>query len=559
MIDGQPYLFAVVAYDDWLNVDLIDVDVVSATPLRNSIGSGGTPARITSVNAFDRPEDDGTAIDVVWTISTADDFSHYIVWVADQPVTDLSAAWAAFGDDPDKCGCLMINKQWIDEDRNPIELPISTALYSPPGDMMDITMATPQLIQPDIELFVTVTVHDIKGNVHLTSLPQASVIPINNLADTEPPERLSDLELFDRPNDDGSALLLTFELSQASDIGSYEVYASSTDFSSVAPGSGGPSIPIASLDRTPDLPLEIKEVMGDLPVLPGMEIWVAVVAIDTSGNAYLDDLTVVSSQAVDDGFDDSGDYMTPVEDLQAVWNDVGILVTWSGTNSGEVRGYKIYIGDEGLTQITAYTEVGEVRASTNFLITSDVFEDLDNLTTWYIAVSPFDDDRTRVDVQPVEVLPPAQSGGDSNLGEEENTDFTALLTTPNLLAAGLLLIAVFLLVAIVRTRNNKRVRDKNWELQEATWGIQDDLGWDDTPGFGAVAPVAPPPQISPQAENDIYAAAQRIDSNQAYQRPAYQPQQPVLQPQNNALLNELNDNKETQKPSIDTSFLDDLL
>ena len=133
-------------------------------------------------------------------------------------------------------------------------------------------------------------------------------------------------------------------------------------------------------------------------------------------------------------------------------------MTWSGTNSGEVRGYKIYIGDEGLTQITAYTEVGEVRASTNFLITGDVFEDLDNLTTWYIAVSPFDDDRTRVDVQPVEVLPPAQSGGDSNLGEEENTDFTALLTTPNLLAAGLLLIAVFLLVAIVRTRNNKRAR-----------------------------------------------------------------------------------------------------
>ena len=74
-------------------------------------------------------------------------------------------------------------------------------------------------------------------------------------------------------------------------------------------------------------------------------------------------------------------------------------MTWSGTNSGEVRGYKIYIGDEGLTQITAYTEVGEVRASTNFLITGDVFEDLDNLTTWYIAVSPFDDDRARVDVQ----------------------------------------------------------------------------------------------------------------------------------------------------------------
>ena len=144
--DGQPYLLAVVAYDDWLNVDLIDVDVVSATPLRNTIGSGGTPDRIASVNAYDRPNDDGTAIDVVWTISDADDFSHYIVWVADQPVTDLSGAWAAFGDDPDKCGCLMIDKQWIDEDKNPIQLTISTALYSPPTSMMDITMAAPQLI-----------------------------------------------------------------------------------------------------------------------------------------------------------------------------------------------------------------------------------------------------------------------------------------------------------------------------------------------------------------------------------------------------------------------------
>ena len=189
LIDGQQYLLAVVAYDDWLNVDLIDVDIVSATPLRNTIGAGGTPDRITLVNAFDHPDDDGTAIDVVWTISTVDDFSHYIVWVADQPVTDLSSAWAAFGDDPDKCGCLMIDKQWVDEDKNPIELTISTALYSPPTAMMDITMATPQLIQPDIELYVTVTVHDIKNNVHLTSLPQASVTPINNLADTEPPGR----------------------------------------------------------------------------------------------------------------------------------------------------------------------------------------------------------------------------------------------------------------------------------------------------------------------------------------------------------------------------------
>ena len=65
--------------------------------------------------------------------------------------------------------------------------------------------------------------------------------------------------------------------------------------------------------------------------------------------------------------------------------------------------------------------------------------------------------------------------------------------------------------------------------------------------------------ITPQVQDDIYSAAQRIESSDPYQRPVYQPEQPVLQPQNNALLNELNDNNQAPKPKIDTSFLDDLL
>ena len=85
------------------------------------------------------------------------------------------------------------------------------------------------------------------------------------------------------------------------------------------------------------------------------------------------------------------------------------------------------------------------------------------------------------------------------------------------------------------------------------------MGWDDAPAFGATAPIAPPPQITPKVESDIYSAAQRIEANDPYQRQVYQSQQPVLQPQNNALLNELNETKQTPKPTIDTSFLDDLL
>ena len=275
--------------------------------------------------------------------------------------------------------------------------------------------------------------------------------PINNIVDTDPPERLTEIELYDRPNDDGTGLLLSFQLSDASDVGSYEIYAASNSFTTVKPGSGGPITPIATLERNPELPLLIEIVAGDMPVVTGLEVWATVVVRDTSGNAYLDDLVVVSAQAKDDGFDESGDYITPVDDLAADWVDDGILVSWSGINSGEIRGYKIYILQESFTTITDAIEVGEVLASTNFLITSDLFEELDNKTTWYVAVSPFDDYTTRASVEVVEVLPRKDSGSSEPVDSNENTDFTSLLTTPNLLAAGLLLVALLLLIGIIRT------------------------------------------------------------------------------------------------------------
>ena len=93
-------------------------------------------------------------------------------------------------------------------------------------------------------------------------------------------------------------MLLNFELSDASDVGSYEIYAASTSFATVTPGSGGPITPIATLEEILST-LLIEIVAGDMPVVTGLEVWAAVVVRDTSGNAYLDDLTVVSSQSVD--------------------------------------------------------------------------------------------------------------------------------------------------------------------------------------------------------------------------------------------------------------------
>ena len=109
-------------------------------------------------------------------------------------------------------------------------------------------------------------------------------------------------------------------------------------------------------------------------------------------------------------------------------------------------------------------------------------------------------------------------------------------------------------------RNKLKVNAAIYNAQEIL-KIQDDFGsWDDIDPMMSTAPQAPPPSISQTQTNDIYSAAQRIDSN-PYGREAYQPQQPVLQPQNQNIMNDLTggDSNAPVKPKIDTSFLDDLL
>jgi len=73
-------------------------------------------------------------------------------------------------------------------------------------------------------------------------------------------------------------------------------------------------------------------------------------------------------------------------------------------------------------------------------------------------------------------------------------------------------------------------------------------------------PAAPAATISQTQSSDLYSAANRIKTD-SYGRPAYQSQQPVLQPvTNDALLDDLVGKPPQQaQQNIDTSFLDDLL
>ena len=121
--NGIVYWVGVVASDDWGNENPDDVLVVDATPLSNVAGVGQPPPRVLGLNAWDHPDDDGTAIDIMWNRSLAPDFSHYIIWVSEYPLNDLTEIWDKHpdpadatrhcSDDPASCGLIEIDQRQI--------------------------------------------------------------------------------------------------------------------------------------------------------------------------------------------------------------------------------------------------------------------------------------------------------------------------------------------------------------------------------------------------------------------------------------------------------------
>ena len=72
----------------------------------------------------------------------------------------------------------------------------------------------------------------------------------------------------------------------------------------------------------------------------------------------------------------------------------------------------------------------------------------------YISVTTFDDDLERKSVD-AKRIPPFDSTGQVAEETTSENNLESLLTTPNLLVAGLAILSLLLLLAIVRGRNSK--------------------------------------------------------------------------------------------------------
>jgi len=605
LVDGEEYFVAVIAFDVYLNAQRNSLEVVSAIPVDNLNQEIPKPDRIMSLEAYDTPNDDGTSIDVTWDASSSENFGFYTLWVADRPLDNVASLWEAYGNDGDSCGCAVIEQQWIDVDKGPITLTVNTALYrtiDASGQEIDVV----KLIQQNVKLHVAVTAHNTEGDAHMDALLSPSVLPINNLQDDIAPERLESISLEDRPMDDGSGLNLEFELSTASDIFEYHIYAAPFAFTSVGDGSNGPTVPVYVVDRAPQFPLAVTDLAGGFQVSPFLTAWVSVVPVDFSGNAITTGLNVVNAVSIDDGVVNDGGLLPNVEGVTVTWIDnQKILVTWNQTTSELVRGYQVHISDENFTNVSQATLVGDELLSTSFVVSSAVLADLTNTSDWYLSVTSYDDRNVKNTVESVRLNATELVAGENDA--EEALSLQSLLTTRNLIVMGATLMALVLFLTIARSRKGRSEISRSWDMQAATWGTDGEEGLNELalpiptiesgmaqvpapqvnqtvvpqPAYSpnGIAPLPLPPQPvgmplpAPMAYPQPVPPIQPTQPVQPLQTAYSQPMQPVqpVQAANPQSVQQVQPVQMTQQnsvqvaeptpvqPKIDVSFLDDLL
>ena len=392
------YWIGVVAVDDWGNQNVDDVLVVETASYSEFDSSEFTPPDMVSgLQAWDHPGDDGTAIDVSWDRTMAEDFSHYTVWASDFPLNDLTEVSTAC-ESSGACNLVTIDQRQIGNSPR-LEVTLSSALYGTEADEL-----SPSRISPNVPLYVTVTIHDIAGNAMLSDFSDnmALVTPIDNRGDLFPPDRVPSPTLVDRAPDSGDGILASFPSSSEPDIAEYRVFAVAG-----APFDSAEGLePALVLDRTHSGQFLLEALSSGDGIQPDIPMWVAVVSVDTSGNAWLDDLETSMISPVDENSQDPGIHLPEVSEIMAYWDATGsrIEVLWAVSEDPQVESYTVF------ASTMQFSDTRDAIIVSSSVTSNASFDSLgptsvSSSTPYWLSVVAFDGEVHRLSVDSIRVYP----------------------------------------------------------------------------------------------------------------------------------------------------------
>ena len=556
------YWIGVVAVDDWGNQNVDEVLVVETASYSEFDSTEFTPPDMVSgLQAWDHPDDEGTAIDVSWDRTMAEDFSHYTVWASDFPLNDLTEVNSAC-ESSGACSLVTIDQRQIGNSPR-LEITLSSALYGTEADAL-----SPYGISPDVPLYVTVTIHDLAGNVILSDLSDnmALVTPIDNRGDLFPPERVPPPTLVDRAPDSGDGVFASFPPSSEPDIAEYRVFAVAG-----APFDSAEGLePVLVLDRSEDGQILIESLSSGERIQPDVPMWVAVVSVDSSGNAWLDELETSMISPVDENSLDPGIHLPEISEIMAYWDATGsrIEVLWAESEDPQVESYTVF------ASTMQFSDTRDAITVTSSVTSNASFDSIGptpviSSTPYWLTVVAFDGEVHRLSVDSIRVYPltdltPGGSSGGSGADGESWFDQLVdgdLNTVIMMISAILVILGAALII-----RPREKTAPEPWEMGTQEVELEEEMTRE-AMGISEEEEIASSSLLRPQ-EEDEYSEEEMSenlieDAPEEWQVPDVSVEDLLDSETEEISLEGLNDLAdglvEEESEDIDVSFLDDVL
>ena len=556
------YWIGVVAVDDWGNQNVDEVLVVETASYSEFDSTEFTPPDMVSgLQAWDHPDDEGTAIDVSWDRTMAEDFSHYTVWASDFPLNDLTEVNSAC-ESSGACNLVTIDQRQIGNSPR-LEVTLSSALYGTEADAL-----SPSGISPDVPLYVTVTIHDLAGNVILSDLSDnmALVTPIDNRGDLFPPERVPPPTLVDRAPDSGDGVFASFPPSSEPDIAEYRVFAVAG-----APFDSAEGLePVLVLDRSEDGQILIESLSSGERIQPDVPMWVAVVSVDSSGNAWLDELETSMISPVDENSLDPGIHLPEISEIMAYWDATGsrIEVLWAESEDPQVESYTVF------ASTMQFSDTRDAITVTSSVTSNASFDSIGptpviSSTPYWLTVVAFDGEVHRLSVDSIRVYPLTDltPGGSSGGSGADGESWFDQLVDGDLNTVIMMISAIMVILgAALIIRPREKTAPQPWEMGTQEVELEEEMTRE-AMGISEEEEIASSSLLRPQ-EEDEYSEEEMSenlieDAPEEWQVPDVSVEDLLDSETEEISLEGLNDLAdglvEEESEDIDVSFLDDVL
>jgi hypothetical protein len=364
------------------------------------------------------------------------------------------------------------------------------------GDTISQSSSSP--IIPEVPLYVTITTHDIHGNVFLSDMKNymVLVIPSDNSGDVFPPSRLNPPQLTDRPSDDGDGVFVTFKESDASDISEYWIFAETIPFSSLANRQ-----PAMILDRDVEMPVLLQQFSDGSPLAPNIMFWVSVIPVDSSGNYWDEGIKTSSIALINENILDPGLHIPEIGGIIAYWDSTGtkIQIEWDDKNDPSIESYYIFLSStpfEDTRDADTSQNVAKPYSSYTWQATPSEMGNqytVNNEKSYWIAIVGFDGEVHRLAVDPLEIQPWSESafGSDSDgLGDSGVSWINQLIDGDMNMIIALISAIMILFGGVLVLKPKGRSAPQPWEMgtleveleeqmYDEDFGIDDDFSEDD--------------------------------------------------------------------------------